>query len=150
MIEINGIAHIVITVSEWEKCRSFYEELLSFLGLTCVFSGKQGIYYVGGKTAVGVGPCDAQYAAQRFAQGGIGLHHVCFRCRSRDDVEKVYSFLNGRQAKILRPPEEGPWAPGYFSILFEDPCGIRLEVNHVPGRGLLEEDARFEGAGHYQ
>jgi hypothetical protein len=28
--------------------------------------------------------------------------------------------------------------PGYYAVLFEDPDGIRLEVNHVPGRGLLE------------
>ena len=26
---------------------------------------------------------------------------------------------------------------GYYSVLFEDPDGIRLEVNHVPGKGLL-------------
>ena len=31
----------------------------------------------------------------------------------------------------------GAWAPGYYSVLFEDPDGIRLEVNHVPGKGLL-------------
>jgi catechol 2,3-dioxygenase-like lactoylglutathione lyase family enzyme len=150
MIEINGIAHIVLTVSEWEKCRPFYEELLSFLGLKPVFSGEQGMYYVGGRTAVGVGPCDKQYSAQRFAQGGIGLHHVCFRCRSRDDISTVYSFLKERHVKIMRAPEEGPWAPGYYSILFEDPCGVRLEINHVPGKGLLEEGSRFESAGDYR
>ena len=30
-------------------------------------------------------------------------------------------------------------APGYYSVLFEDPDGIRLEVNHVPGKGLLAQ-----------
>ena len=40
-------------------------------------------------------------------------------------------------AKIVHPPEDGPWAAGYYSVLFEDPDGIRLEVNHVPGKGLL-------------
>ena len=25
----------------------------------------------------------------------------------------------------------------YYSVLFEDPDGIRLEINHVPGKGLL-------------
>jgi hypothetical protein len=29
--------------------------------------------------------------------------------------------------------------PGYYSVLFEDFDGIRLEVNHVPGRGVLVE-----------
>ena len=41
-------------------------------------------------------------------------------------------------AKIVHPPEDGAWAPGYYSVLFEDPDGIRLEVNHVPGKGLLK------------
>jgi catechol 2,3-dioxygenase-like lactoylglutathione lyase family enzyme len=28
--------------------------------------------------------------------------------------------------------------PGYYSVLFEDPDGVRLEVNHVPGRGVFD------------
>ena len=41
-------------------------------------------------------------------------------------------------AKIVHGPEEAMWAPGYYSILFEDPDGIRLEINFVPGKGLLK------------
>ena len=40
-------------------------------------------------------------------------------------------------ATIIRAPREDQWAPGYYSLLFEDPDGIRLEINHVPGKGLL-------------
>ena len=36
-------------------------------------------------------------------------------------------------ATIIRGPEEGNWAPGYYYVLFEDPDGIRLEVCFVPG-----------------
>ena len=33
-------------------------------------------------------------------------------------------------------PEEGfHFAPGYYSILFGDPDGIRVEFNYVPGKG---------------
>jgi hypothetical protein len=46
----------------------------------------------------------------------------------------------------VRAPEEGPWAPGYYSTSFLDPEGIRLEVNHVPGAGLLAEGAAFNPA----
>jgi hypothetical protein len=49
----------------------------------------------------------------------------------------VYGFLKTIGAKIVHPPETGSWAPGYYSVLFEDPDGIRIEVNHVPGKGLL-------------
>jgi hypothetical protein len=42
-------------------------------------------------------------------------------------------------ATIIRGPEEGSSAPGYYSVLFEGPDGIRLEVCFVPGAGLLED-----------
>src|SRR5580765_312598 len=66
------MAHIILAVSEWDRCREFYEALLPFLGLKRVFSGQDSIYYVGGRTAVGVGRCDERYAADRFFQGSVG------------------------------------------------------------------------------
>jgi catechol 2,3-dioxygenase-like lactoylglutathione lyase family enzyme len=150
MIEINGMAHVILAVSDWERCRDFYEALLPFLGLKRTFSGQDMIYYVGARTAVGVGRCDGQYAQDRFVQNSVGLHHMCFRARSREDVDAVYTFLKDRQAKIVHPPEEGSWAPGYYSVLFEDPAGIRLEVNFVPGKGVLAEGVSFNPSGDYQ
>ena len=60
----------------------------------------------------------------------------------REDVDAVYKFLLGIGATIVRPPDEGTWASGYYSVLFEDPDGIRIEVNHIPGKGLLAEPPR--------
>ena len=34
MIEINGVAHLALKVSNWEECKLFYEQLLEFLGMT--------------------------------------------------------------------------------------------------------------------
>ena len=39
MIEINGMAHVILTVSKWDAARAFYGELLPFLGLTKVYDG---------------------------------------------------------------------------------------------------------------
>ena len=39
---------------------------------------------------------------------------------------------------MIRPPRDDDWAPGYYSVLFEDPDGIRIEANFVPGKGHLE------------
>ena len=39
------------------------------------------------------------------------------------------------------------FAPGYYSLLFEDPDGIRVEVNHVPGRGHLGPEGRLGEGG---
>jgi catechol 2,3-dioxygenase-like lactoylglutathione lyase family enzyme len=136
-MEINGIAHVFLTVSDFEACLPFYERLLAFLGLREVIKSDGMLYYVGGRTAVGVNRCEPQYAGEKFRQFRVGLHPVCDRARERADVDAVHRLLQEIGATIVHPPEDGPWAPGYYSVLFEDPDGIRLEVNHVPGKGLL-------------
>jgi catechol 2,3-dioxygenase-like lactoylglutathione lyase family enzyme len=138
-MEINGIAHVFLTVSDFPKCLPFYEKLLAFLGMKPVINGNGILYCVGGRTAVGVVQAEARYQSERFVQLRIGLHHLCFRARERADVDALYAFLQEIGATIVHPPEDGPWAPGYYSVLFEDPDGTRLEMNHVPGKGLLAE-----------
>ena len=44
---------------------------------------------------------------------------------------------------------KGNWAPGYYYILFEDPDGIRLEVNYVPGEGVLDKNIKFNSNRDY-
>lgn len=136
-MEINGIAHLQLTVNDFSACLPFYEKLLVFLGMKPVVRGDAYLYCVGGRTAVAVAPADEAHRGEKFVQTRIGLHHLCFRARERGDVDEVHRFVKELGAKVIHPPEDGPWAPGYYSVLFEDPDGIRIEVNHVPGKGLL-------------
>ena len=141
-MEINGIAHSMLTVSDFEACAPFYRKLLTFLGLKPVIDGDGMLYCVGGRTAVGIMRAEEKFANERFQQFRVGLHHLCFRAREREDIDTLHEFLQELGATIVHPPEEGSWAPGYYSVLFEDPDGIRLEANHVPGRGLLAETGK--------
>jgi len=140
-VEINGIAHLFVTASDFARSREFYSRLLPFLGMKPVMDGDGFYYCVGGRTAFGVRNAAAAYAHERFVQERTGLHHICFRARERGDVDTLHEFLKSIGAAIVHPPEEASWAPGYYSVLFEDPDGIRLEMNHVPGRGLLTDSA---------
>jgi catechol 2,3-dioxygenase-like lactoylglutathione lyase family enzyme len=147
-VKINGIAHIVLTVNRPELALPFYERLFGFLELKTVFRHERGAYFIGGKTAVAIVPAEAPHDQAAFVQTRIGLHHLCFRAYAREDVDRLHAHLCEMGAKIVHPPEDGPWAPGYYSVLFEDPDGIRLEVNHVPGKGLLTDEARFNPVGY--
>jgi len=138
-MEINGIAHVMLTVSNFEVCQPFYKQVLTFLGLRPVIDADGMLYCVGGRTAVGIMRAEEGYRNERFVQLRVGLHHLCFRARERADVDAFYQLLCQLGAKIVHPPEEGVWAPGYYSVLCEDPDGIRLEMNHVPGKGLLAD-----------
>jgi len=137
-MEINGVAHVILTVRSVAASRGFYVALLERMGLTRMVDMPEYLYYVGGRTAVGLRPAEPTHAAERFLQGRCGLHHVCFRARSREDVDAIHATAVELGAAIVHPPREEPWAPGYYSVLFEDPDGIRIELNHVPGKGLLE------------
>ncbi|MGH7860475.1 MAG: VOC family protein, partial [Candidatus Binatia bacterium] len=141
----NGIAHVQLTVNDFAACKPFYERLLTFMGMTKVLDADTYLYCVGGRSAVAIAPSEERYRSESFVQTRIGLHHVCFRARERADVDAVYGLARELGAKIVHPPEDGPWAPGYYSVLFEDPDGIRLEVNHVPGKGLLAQTGRAGG-----
>jgi len=145
-IGINGMAHVVLTVSRFAECRAFYARLLPRLGMKPVFDGPKFFYCVGARTAIGIEPCDPAHAGDRFVQGRVGLHHLCLRARTREDVDRVAALLREIGATIIRAPVESSWAPGYYSILFEDPDGIRIEFNHVPGTGLLVEGEEIGGA----
>ncbi len=139
-MEINGIAHVILTAGDFESAREFYGKLLPHLGLKAVID-EEGMYYcVGGRTAFGIMAPEPEHAGERFVQRRVGLHHVCFRARRREDVDELHTFLLELGATIVHPPQEDAWAPGYYSVLFEDPDGVRLECNHVPGRGLLKDD----------
>jgi catechol 2,3-dioxygenase-like lactoylglutathione lyase family enzyme len=141
-MEINGIAHIQITAGRYAAARKFYRQLLPFLGLKQVMDDRSGYYCVGGRTGVLISPPDPEYEGERFVQRRVGLHHVCFRARSREDVDEAYAFVEGLGAPIIRAPQEDGWAPGYYSILFEDPDGVRLEINHVPGKGVFDTEEK--------
>lgn len=135
---INGVAHTFLTVSDFPACREFYGKLLPCLGMTPVLDADGVFYCVGGRTALGIMRAAQEHASERFVQSRVGLHHLCWRARERADVDALHAFLVEIGATIVHAPEEGPWAPGYYSVLFEDPDGIRLELNHVPGKGLLQ------------
>jgi len=141
-MEINGIAHVDVTVTNFKECVAFYRRLLPFMGLKLVVYDNDDYFYcIGGRTGFALRRGAEQYRNLHFDQARPGMHHVCFRARAREDVAAVYELARELGAKIVRAPEEGRWAPGYYSTLFEDPDGVRVEVNHIPGKGLLAADA---------
>ena len=103
-VEVNGIAHVQLTVNDPARCVPFWEKLCHFLGMQTLIRG--------------------------------------------EDVDAIHRFLVAElDARIVHLPEDGQFAPGYYSVLFEDPDGIRVEVNHVPGKGHLGPGGRLGPGG---
>ncbi len=137
-MEINGVAHTFITAGDFEASVAFYRELLPFLGMRIVAESADTFYCVGGRTGFGIRRPSRDHVGERFQQTRVGLHHICFRVRERAEIDEAHAFLQAIGAKIVHGPQDDAFAPGYYSVLFEDPDGVRLELNHVPGRGVFD------------
>jgi catechol 2,3-dioxygenase-like lactoylglutathione lyase family enzyme len=148
-VSVNGIAHIQLTVRDPERCVPFWERLCHFLDMKTLIKGEGIVYCIGSRTGILVRGAPPDKRDRPFDQDRPGLHHLCFRARERGDVDAIHRFVVGELgAKIVHAPEESPqFAPGYYSLLFEDPDGIRVEVNHVPGKGHLGDGGRLGEGG---
>src|SRR3954447_21913843 len=92
-MEINGIAHIFLTASNYARSREFYRKLLPFLGMKPVIDTEATLYCVGGRAAIGISAPSTEREGAAFEQKRIGLHHLCFRARERADVDELHTFL---------------------------------------------------------
>ena len=148
-IKVNGIAHIQLSVNDPDRCLPFWEKLCHFLGMKTLIKGEGVLYCIGSRTGILVRGAPADKRDTAFDQDRSGLHHFCFRARQHEDVDAVHRFaVDELDAHIVHPPEDGErFAPGYYSVLFEDPDGIRVEVNFVPGQGHLGSGGRLGPGG---
>lgn len=148
-VEVNGIAHIQLTVNDPDRCIPFWEQFCHFLEMKTLIKGDGIIYCIGSRTGILVRGAPPEGDRGAFDQDRAGLHHICFRARQHEDVDAIHTFLvDELNATIVHGPEDGSnFAPGYYSLLFEDPDGIRVEVNHVPGRGHLGAGGRLGPGG---
>ncbi len=149
-VEVNGIAHIQLTVSDPESL-VFWEKLCHFLEMKTLIKGDDVRYCIGSRTGILARLAPPRKRGAIFDQDRSGLHHFCFRARRREDVDSIHEFVaNTLEARVVHAPEEGGrFARGYYSVLFEDPDGIRVEVNFVPGKGHFGHGGRLgpDGSG---
>jgi catechol 2,3-dioxygenase-like lactoylglutathione lyase family enzyme len=135
----NGIAHVQLTVTDMARSKPFYRRIFELLEMMILVDSDDYFYGIGSRTGLAISPAAKERAGEPFDQRRAGLHHLCLRARSREDVDRFHALMRDLGATIVHPPQEDGYAPGYYSVLVEDPDGIRLEANHVPGKGHLEK-----------
>ncbi|MBV8682109.1 MAG: VOC family protein, partial [Caulobacteraceae bacterium] len=98
MIDINGIAHVQLSVTDFPASRDFYHWLLhETFGMTIQYDSERAFYCIGGRTGVLITPADPELSAAGFDQRRVGLHHLCFRLRSAADVDTLHATLAARR-----------------------------------------------------
>ena|SRR2546426_10020062 len=125
-----AIHHVIVNVNDLARAREFYGWLLPRFGYPGVNHWEAGSGWYGDRGSFWI-----KHAAGRdvFSKDRVGLCEIAFRAESRAEVDALAEELRVRGARILDPPREYDYTPGYYAVFFTDPDGIKLELVHIPG-----------------
>ena len=128
-----GVHHLIVNVSDLTRSQPFYAWLMPRLGYdgTRAYPGTLG--WFGPRGSFWLKQADARFAGDVFSKDRLGLCEIAFGASSRAEVDALARDLASRVARILDPPREYPYTPGYYAVFFTDPDGIKLELVHIPG-----------------
>jgi glyoxylase I family protein len=139
-MQSRGIHHLDLVVSDVERSKLFYSELLRGLGWSGVLEleGERGetIWYLQAQdTWVGLRQKQSDAHPLPYDRYAVGVHHVAFEASSRASVDRCWEWVLGQGVETESEPKEFPhYVEGYYATFFYDPDGIKLEVVHEPKR----------------
>jgi len=133
------IDHIQITVKDMAGAVRFYDRFLPLLGFSLHAKSsatidKHDFYvveYTHPRLSFAITSPRTAFADDQVHRRRPGsLHHLAFRARSRDDVDRLHDALKALGAEIVSPPRHYPeYKPaGYYAVFFKDPDGIKYEI----------------------
>lgn len=115
-MQILGIHHIELTVKNLEVSRKFYEKLP---GLKVVAQYPNFCMLFNGHFYLGLTDHKGKQTTESFKETNVGLDHVSFEVKSKDDLD---------EAKIIYGGEIKKLSNDLFVLAFRDPDNIQLEL----------------------
>lgn len=130
---MSKLSHVEIYVSDYAKSVRFYDKILNPLGWKRLVCQKSHTTFTDGGTKIVLCPTEEKYVAHGYHRKRIGLNHLAFYASSKRAVDDFYAaVLQGNGIACLyagRPTGED----NYYSVFFEDPDRIKVEVVYSPG-----------------
>src|ERR1700722_17386174 len=112
-------SHVTLKVSNYDSCLKFYDRLMTHIGMRRYFESPLGVGWFADEDMFVMG--HSAPAGDRFSQWRTDTHPLSFRATSRAEGVACYAMLKRISAKIIYPAETGPFWPGTYSVVFEDP-----------------------------
>lgn len=141
-VEVLGLEHIYLTVSSPAVSEAFYDTLLvdvlGFRKSKFVLGDEPHINYYNRHFGLVLRPARTATPHDNYAPG---LHHLCLRVSTEDDVRRAWSALQERGIEASPVKCYAQYAEDYYATFLNDPDGIRLELSNF----RKERQERFEG-----
>ena len=141
-LEVLGLDHVYVTVSDVRRSEQFYDPVMRALGFkkgTLPIAGEPHVHYFNRVVQYTLRPARSPVGrADAYATGA--LHHLCFRVRDRDAVDAAQRALVALGIVASEPKLYPAYRADYYATFFQDPDGIRLEVvSDTQARQLIRE-----------
>lgn len=127
-LNFKGFHHLTLTVSEINRARKFYIDLLGFrvvaeISPTRVVIGNEYMFF--GLTE----PPDSsrRIANDVFDENRVGLDHLSFTVDSRADLEQAIRYFDEHGVRHAEITDLTPF--GISVLMFWDPDNIQLELS---------------------
>lgn len=130
MPTVIGIDHIYLTVSDLSASERFYDivmEVLEFQKNSFEIAGDPHVQYYNREFGIVIRPARSSQPHDPYM---AGLHHLCFRVDSAEDVNTTHRLLQERGIDASKPQLYPQYAEDYVATFLTDPDGIRLEITN--------------------
>jgi len=131
MTEVIGIDHIYMTVSDRIRSENFYDltlkDTLGFRKNEFVINYDPHVQYFNRHFSFVIRTANNGPSYNSYAPG---LHHLCFRVESIEDVMVIENRLRSLGVEVSTAQNYPEYARDYWAIFVTDPDGIRLEITN--------------------
>ena len=127
-MNVLGLDHIYLTVSDIQRAEGFYDPVMQALGFRKgdkPVGGDAHAHYFNPILQLTIRPARSEAPHDRYAPG---LHHLCLQLPTRHDVDEMVRALRKLGVSASDPQVYPEYSPDYYATFFEDPDGLRFEL----------------------
>ena len=128
-----SLYHIQINVSDAIKSLPFYKDFFDYFEYKIIDESSEHIGVSNGTTDFWIIETENGFKKELFHRKNTGINHLAFQVSSKDDVDIFFEdFVKLRELPVLyETPKFFPeYGEGYYSLFFEGPDRIKIEVVH--------------------
>ncbi len=127
------LSHIEINVVDYAKSIQFYDRVLIPLGWRRMVCQKNHTVFSDGHMKLVLAPVEEKYLTPEYHRKRVGLNHLAFYAPSQTFVDQyVKDVLKPNNISCLYD-NQSKGDETYYSVFFEDPNRIKIEVVYSPG-----------------
>ena len=123
-MQTSGLHHVVLTITQVERSRTFYRDLLGFETTDMAGEDFSGFYFFTGGVAIFMINSTQTIADDRFSEFRVGLDHLSF---TAPDQDALHSLAEKLRAADVNTKGVEQFVTGNWYVAFRDPDNIQLE-----------------------